>query len=96
MSILSPESYDLLDTIRLTIKQIKPLERVQVVVPREYYHHCWGEKDGEEVLDWEIIEELQMTFCGSYLGPNIFVALRFDHDDDEPSKFILDICHFPS
>ena len=87
MSILKPNSDGLFGTIKETIKQIKPLERVQVVIPRDYSHPI------QDQLDWDAIDELQMTFRGHGLRPNVFMTLRFE---DESSEFIVDICCFPS
>lgn len=82
---LTPTAFTLFDTIRSSVNEIKPSERIQIQVPKEYSHDCG-------VLDYDFLERLQRAWRGSTLRPNVFVTLRFDKYDEE-SNIVVDICH---
>lgn len=87
----TPSVADLFPSIKREVNEIKPGERVQVHVPKEYSHPYVFSHD-HLYIDWDAIEELQMDFRGSVLKPNVFVTLRFDKKN-EASEVIVDIYH---
>lgn len=89
MSILKlePHAHEFFSMIKPTIDLIKSGGRIQIVIPREISH-----LPGDEYINWDNIEEVQMMCRGSCLEDNIFVTLRFDQTD-EASDVIIDICY---
>lgn len=81
MVLLKPTLDQFEQTLRQVIETITPMERVQVLIPREFSH-----EDGYR--NWDVIEELQMNYRGSDLPPNLFITLRFNQDDE--GEIIMD------
>lgn len=104
MALLKPTLEQFGDTLDQLVKTIAPMERVQVLVPREYSHHdeihldtdsvdqplaiLSPEHYGENLRNWNYIEELQMNYRGSALPPNLFMTLRFSQEDE--GEIIMD------
>lgn len=87
MSILKlePPAHELFSMIEPTISLIKSGGRIRIVIPREVSH-----LPGDEYINWDNIEEVQMMCRGSCLEDNVFVTLRFDQKD-ESSDVVIDI-----
>lgn len=85
-----PSESQLFETIKTQLEEIKPGERVQIYIPKEYSHPLLYSHD-HRFINWDAVEEVQMDIRGSILKPNVIASLRFE--DDESRPVIVDIYH---
>jgi hypothetical protein len=80
---------DISKVVNEYLKIITPGERIKYIPPVE---SVWDLEFND--FNWDIIEELQMTYRGSLLPEDIFVTLRFDMCP-ENRELTVDIYRLP-
>ena len=78
---LSPSALEFYALPRKVARLIHPGHSVQMIIPRSISHH-----DGHR--NWALLEELQISYRGSFLNDNIFITFRFDQRDDTKDVMI--------
>ena len=82
---LTPTTSDFCITLKRVIKEILPGERISVLVPRTISHV-------DDDLNWDEIGQIEDDSRPSFLQPDLFVALRYNHLN-ETSDVVVDVCH---